>query len=213
MPRTVAHNEKIEGRRSGIRYLVGVDEVGRGPLAGPLCVGACLMKARAARSFLRGIKDSKQLSHKERLRWRQALVRAASAESCRLSTALVGERSIDRDGLAAALTRAVCRALRRLGVAPESCRVLLDGGIRAPRTFPFQETIIGGDESVPLIAAASIIAKVRRDRHMIRLAKQFPQYGFERHKGYGTKEHYAALRRHGLSPVHRRSFLKKFLIV
>lgn len=194
-----------------IRFFIGVDEVGRGPLAGPLCVGACLVKARAARVFLRGIKDSKRLSHKERLRWKQILVRAASEESCRLSTALVGERSIDRKGLSRAILIAVCRALRRLGVAPESCRVLLDGGMRAPRTFPFQKTIIGGDESVPLIAAASIIAKVRRDRYMIRLAKQFPQYGFERHKGYGTKEHYEALKKHGISAVHRRSFLKNFL--
>lgn len=198
--------------QGSIRFFIGVDEVGRGPLAGPLCVGACLVKARAARSFLRGIKDSKQLSPEERARWASRLRGAAAEEHCRLSTVFVGEERIDRDGLAAALTRAVCRALRRLGVAPESCLVLLDGGMRAPKTFPFQKTIIGGDESVPLIAAASIIAKVRRDQYMIRLAKQLPQYGFERHKGYGTKEHYQALWKYGLSPVHRKSFLKSFSV-
>src|SRR3989338_2905789 len=152
-------------------YVIGVDEVGRGPIAGPLCVGACLVRAGGRCLFLRWVKDSKQLSGGERQRWAERLRRAAASGGCRLATSFVGERRIERLVLSAALALAVCRALRKLGVAPESCRVLLDGGLRAPRTFPFQETVIGVDESVSLIAAASIVAKVRRDRYMTRLAR------------------------------------------
>ncbi len=193
-----------------LAYTIGVDEVGRGPIAGPLCVGACLVRAHGRRAFLRGVRDSKQLSGGERQRWAERLRRAEALGECRLATSFIGERRIERLGLSAALTLAVCKALRKLGVTPESCRVLLDGCLRAPKAFPFQETVIGGDEREPLIAAASIVAKVRRDRHMTRLAQAFPQYGFEQHKGYGTKKHYEALRKHGLSPVHRKSFLAKF---
>lgn len=190
-------------------YVIGVDEVGRGPLAGPVCVGACLVKTARQGALLGGIRDSKQLSEKRRLLWARRLRHAATKGHCKLATALIKEAYIDRKGLSAALMLAVCRVLRRFGVAPNSCRVLLDGNLYAPRTFVFQKTIIGGDESVPLIAAASIVAKVRRDRFMCRLARRYPQYGFETHKGYGTKRHYEALRKHGISPAHRKSFLKK----
>lgn len=192
-------------------YTIGVDEVGRGPLAGPVCIGACLVKAAGRGATFVGIRDSKQLSEKGRLRWASRLRRAATEGQCRLATALVKEAYIDRRGLSAALKLAVRRALRKLGAAPNSCRVLLDGCLYAPRAFVFQKTIIGGDETEPLIAAASIVAKVRRDRFMCRLGRRYPEYGFETHKGYGTRKHFEALRRHGLSPAHRRSFLKDFL--
>ena len=194
------------------RYLVGVDEVGRGPLAGPLCVGAFLVpRARYRKLLLRlkGIKDSKQLTEAQRILWQAKFQRVRTEAGCRFSTVFVSERFIGREGLVAALRFAISRTLRRFRVNPRSCHVLLDGGIKAPSAFLFQETIIRGDESEPLIAAASIVAKVRRDRHMVRLGKQFPLYGFEVHKGYGTKAHYKALRRHDPCEVHRRSFLKK----
>lgn len=193
-----------------VRHIIGIDEVGRGPLAGPLCIGACAVRMSCRAAFLRGIKDSKQLSEAARLRWMTELRTAKAAGKCRYSSAYIGERYVDRSGLRKAIALAVCRALRKLDIEPHSCRVLLDGCLRAPRTYPFQETIIGGDERVPLIAAASIIAKVRRDRYMVRLSRRYPQYGFDKHKGYGTQKHYDALRRYGLSPVHRRSFLKNF---
>lgn len=194
-----------------MRYIIGIDEAGRGPIAGPVCVGACLVYCRARRSFLRGVRESKQLSEEKRVQWDARLRGAAAEGKCQLRSVFVGERSIDRDGLGTAIKRAVRRVLFRFAVAPESCRVLLDGALRAPRTYPFQETIIGGDEHEPLIAAASVIAKVRRDQYMARLARRYPQYGFEKHKGYGTRAHYAALREYGLLPVHRRSFLKNFV--
>jgi len=193
-----------------IRYLIGIDEVGRGPLAGPLCVGACAVEAskmRICRRVLRGAKDCKQLSPAQREQWFSLLKGAESRREVRLMTAFVGQKAIDARGISWALKTAICRVLRRLGFPPPCCRVLLDGGLRAPRAFLFQETIIRGDEKEPLIALASIVAKVRRDRHMVRLAKRFPQYGFEKHKGYGTQLHYEQLRLHGVCAIHRKSFI------
>ncbi len=195
-------------------HLIGIDEVGRGPLAGPLCVGACAVRKgayRGVRALFLGVKDCKKLSLQAREEWYRRIRSAKADGALRTATAFVGEKEIDARGLSRALETALCRALRRLGFSPPHCRVLLDGGLRAPRAFLFQKTIIRGDEKEPLIALASIVAKVRRDRHMIRLAKHFPAYGFERHKGYGTKQHYEALRKHGACEIHRRSFLKNFV--
>lgn len=127
------------------------------------------------------------------------------------TTAFVGAETIDRFGMARALRLGVRRALKKLELHPSACRVLLDGGLKAPPLFECQETIIGGDERELTIALASIAAKVRRDTHMVRTAKRFPAYGFEAHKGYGTRAHYAALRANGPCPIHRRSFLRGVL--
>lgn len=200
--------------QKGVRYIIGIDEVGRGPLAGPLCVGACAMLCRSARrtlSLFRGVKDCKHLVPQKRLKWFTRIQNAAVQRRLLTETVFVGEKTIDERGISYALRTAIRRVLKRLGFPPAKCRVLLDGGIKAPRAFLFQETIIRGDEKEPLIALASIVAKVRRDRYMVQLGKQYPMYGFAAHKGYGTKEHYKALRIHGLSPAHRRSFLKDFL--
>ena len=197
-----------------ILYIIGVDEVGRGPLAGPLCVGACLLERARRKAFSRtfaGIKDSKQLSAARRREWLLKLKGAQAKGECRLCTAFVSEKVIDARGLSFALKRAICRVLRKLNLEPNACTVLLDGGMKAPRTYPFQQTIINGDETEQLIAGASIVAKVRRDRYMMRLSKRYPLYGFDSHKGYGTKAHYEALRKHGVSEIHRKSFLKNFL--
>ena len=194
------------------KYVVGIDEVGRGALAGPLCVGVCLMQRRMARVFgktLSGIKDSKQLSPLKRAEWFRIITKAAKAGKCQWSTIFVSEKVIDAKGLSFALNKAIAQALQKLHAVPRACKVLLDGGIRAPRSFALQKTIIKGDEKIPLIAAASIMAKVTRDRYMVRLAKRYPHYGFDSHKGYGTRRHYKALKKHGISNVHRRSFLKK----
>lgn len=202
--------------KGGTRYLIGIDEVGRGPLAGPLCVGACAVLRDSyedTRALFSGVKDSKKLSPEKRLFWFERIQDVAAEGALFVATSSVSERMIDRRGIACALKVAIRRVLTLLGFSPRRCHLLLDGGIRAPRSFPFQETIIGGDEKELLIALASILAKVRRDRRLVRLARRFPQYGFEQHKGYGTKAHYAALRKHGLCPVHRVSFLKAFTTI
>ena len=168
--------------------------------------------AAGFRKKLRGIKDSKQLSPLKRAEWFRIVSEAAKRKECEWRTVFVSEKIIDEKGLSFCLREAIAKVLRKLHAKPRACKVLLDGGIMAPRAFLFQQTIIRGDENVPLIAAASIMAKVTRDRYMVRLAKRYQEYGFDSHKGYGTRKHYAALRKYGISKVHRKSFLKKFRI-
>ena len=192
-------------------YLIGIDEVGRGPLAGPLCLGAFWTERRKLPIILsafRGIRDSKQLSAEERIKWFLKIRRLAQKGYCRYESTFVRAQIIDRDGMGSALRYAVRRLLANLEASPSKSFLLLDGMLRAPSFFPMQESIIHGDENEPLIAAASIIAKVRRDRYMVALSKIFPEYGFETHKGYGTRRHYNALKEFGVCRVHRRSFLK-----
>lgn len=198
----------------GFRYAIGIDEVGRGPLAGPLCVGACLTRTPFSLEFLKifsAIRDSKQLTPAKREEWFRRIAKASKTGECRWSTVFVSGKVIDNKGLSFAIRKAIGTVLKKLQADPKSCEVLLDGGIKAPRVFAGQQTIIRGDEKVPLIAGASIMAKVLRDRYMVRLGKRYPLYGFERHKGYGTRAHYAALRKHGISEVHRKSFLKSLI--
>lgn len=194
--------------------LVGIDEAGRGPLAGPLAIGFFAVHTASALRQFRGVKDSKQLSERQREEWFARIRSAATRGEIAYTVAMVQARTIDELGLSPAIRRALDRGLRRLvergWAAPETTKILLDGSLYAPRRYASQETIIDGDAKEPIIALASICAKVTRDRRLKRLAKLYPAYGFEIHKGYGTKVHYAALRRHGLSPEHRRSFLKNF---
>lgn len=210
------------------RLIIGIDEVGRGPLAGPITVAAvaATMKINEIESrkiltrfnlgilnlgILRNIKNSKKLSSAKREEWNKKI-----REKFMYAIASVGPAIIDRMGISYAARLAVARCLKKLQKQSNNQRTLkntcafwkivLDGGLYAPKTYLRQETIIKGDERHPLIAAASIVAKVRRDAYMRRLHKKFFLYGFDRHKGYGTVLHRAALKIHGLSSVHRRSF-------
>lgn len=194
-----------------MRYVLGVDEAGRGPLAGPVAVGV----VRAPEHFdllaaFPGLNDSKKLSEKKREALFELLVAAQVEGKLTFCVKSVGADIIDRAGIASAVISSVHAGIRAL--APESIdtRVYLDGLLHAPDGYE-QETIIGGDGKVPAIMLASIAAKVSRDRLMKRLAEQYPLYGFEVHKGYGTKAHRNAIRTHGLSPLHRASFCKNIL--
>lgn len=198
-----------------MRNLVGVDEVGRGPLAGPVAVGVLVLKESQKRfrlfykkgeTFLR---DSKKLSEKQREEWFKIIGAERERGALDFSVSFISHTLIDKRGLAWALRIATARSLARLAISTDS-EIFLDGGLRAPSYFKNQQTIIKGDEKIPAIALASVVAKVLRDRLMIRLAKQYPQYGFGRHKGYGTAAHYDTIKKHGLCPIHRRSFLLKF---
>lgn len=193
------------------RYIVGIDEVGRGPLAGPLCVGACLIRKQFYRKVMRifrGARECKQLSIQGRENWFARIKQVSRKGIIVIASSFVSHLVIDREGLTVSISRAIARCLKKLSAPPGRTEVFLDGGIYAPRSYICQKTIIRGDENVMLIALASIVAKVRRDRRMIRLAKKFPEYGFEIHKGYGTKRHYEAIRKYGVSPIHRVSFLR-----
>ncbi len=184
-------------RESG-KIFCGVDEAGRGPLAGDVYAAAVILPEGFCPS---GLNDSKKLSEKKR----EALydIITANAVSWAVGTATAEE--IDRINILNATYLAMNRAIQKLSPRPELC--LIDGNRREGIAFP-AECVIGGDGKCASIAAASIIAKVSRDRYMKKLALEYPQYEFERHKGYGTKLHYELLAKYGPSPVHRKSFLK-----
>ncbi len=196
-----------------MKYLVGVDEAGRGPLAGPVSVGAVLWRGTYVKSsvfnMFEGLNDSKKLTARARERLYARLVEARDEGLLDFAVCFSSHTIIDRQGIVPAIRSALARALGGIacGDAAE-CRILLDGGLRAPAHFTDQETIIRGDGVEPLIMLAAIAAKVERDTLMRRAATQYPHYGFETHKGYGTRAHYEALHRHGPCELHRMSFLK-----
>ena len=208
------------------RYLVGIDEAGRGPLAGPVSVAAvavmsrsnldnkntspALVQSTALVQSRAGLRDSKKLTAKKREEWWKWLKQKQKNNQLKFAVSLVGEKIIDREGIVPAVRVGIRRCLKRLDLKPKQCQVLLDGSLVAPKIYRNQKTIIRGDEKIPIIMLASILAKVTRDRRMVKLAKVYPNYGLEIHKGYGTRAHYRALHQHGLSPLHRRSFLTKF---
>ena len=196
------------------KHLIGIDEAGRGPLAGPVSLGVFAVSSRAILKKFAGVKDSKQLSAKQRDEWFARIKLAANKGEVLYSVSLVQAWMIDSRGLSWAIRTALGRCLKKLeakhGLFPNRSKVLLDGSLYAPLRYADQTTIIDGDAKEPIIALASICAKVLRDRRMERLAREYPHHGFEIHKGYGTKAHYAAMRKHGLTPEHRRSFLKGF---
>ncbi|HYD92851.1 MAG TPA: ribonuclease HII [Candidatus Paceibacterota bacterium] len=190
-----------------MNMVLGVDEAGRGPLAGPVAVG--VIAAPADFDFLTvfpGLNDSKKLSEKRREALYLLLQEEIRKGTVRAKVCYASEKTIDRKGIAFAVRSALARGVRALAPESHNVRVYLDGSLAAPKEY-MQETVIGGDATIPAIMLASIAAKVSRDRLMLRLAKEYPQYGFEQHKGYGTKAHYAALEAHGPCAIHRRSFL------
>lgn len=192
------------------RITIGIDEVGRGALAGPVVVGvvAVLGPMRWVHPKLGQIRDSKKLTPRQRGVWFEHLTRHPKLT---WRVASVSHTVIDRINISAAANRGALRAVKRLAVSGKPYFIWLDGGLKLPEEFPHR-AIIRGDEKIPAIAAASIIAKVTRDRYMVRtLTKRFPAYGFDKHKGYGTRAHLAAIITKGVASIHRRSFLSRFI--
>ena len=184
---------------SGISPLCGVDEAGRGPLAGPVCAAAVILPRGIV---IEGLNDSKKLSEKRREALYDEIVSRALA--CGIAFASVEE--IEEKNILEATFLAMNRAIGQLSVKPSLA--LIDGNRNKGIAVP-SRCVIGGDGKCADIAAASILAKVTRDRYMLQMAEKYPQYGFDRHKGYGTAAHYAAIRAYGPSPIHRMSFLRK----
>jgi ribonuclease HII len=185
--------------RQGLRLVAGVDEVGMGPLAGPVVAAAVIFPANAAGVFPQGVRDSKTLSAKARERLDQEIRQRAVG----VGIGLVEVEEIDRINIYQAGLKAMRLALAQLPQSPE--HVLIDGRTLPELSYP-QTRFIKGDRAIYSIAAASIVAKVHRDRLMLILHEEYPQYGFAKHMGYGTVAHRAALREFGPCPVHRRSF-------
>jgi ribonuclease HII len=204
---------------SHIKYIAGVDEVGRGPLAGPFAVGVVLVKSemlkegkKVAGEIFGGIKDSKQLTALGRALWFEKIKAAHKAEKLNYKVSFVSSKRLDKIGLTATANLAIKRSLKKLGAMPHETLVLLDGGLRAPKEFLYQKTIIKGDAKEPIIGLASIAAKVLRDRRMEKLSLEYPQFDFHVHKGYGTKRHISLIKKFGPCEIHRKTFIKGILV-
>lgn len=183
-------------RKKGYRLIAGVDEVGRGPLAGPVVACALIFSPKCR---IKGLDDSKRLSPKKR----EELYPVIREKALTIGLGRVGERKIDGINILKATHLAMKRAISHLGIEPD---LLLVDGFKIPGIEIPQKAIVRGDEKSASIAAASVIAKVTRDRLMVRYHKRHPEYGFHQHKGYGTKRHIRALRKHGPSWIHRKTF-------
>ena len=184
----------------GLHPICGVDEAGRGPLAGPVCAAAVILPEHLQ---IPGLTDSKKLTDKKR----RELFPIIQEQAIAYGIGLASESEIDEINILQATFLAMGRALEQLSVRPEIA--LIDGNRETDFGLPVK-TVVKGDSLSANIAAASVLAKVTRDNLMLELAQQYPEYGFDIHKGYGTKAHYEALRTYGPCPIHRRSFLKKF---
>lgn len=184
----------------GINLICGVDEAGRGPLAGPVCAAAVILPKHLE---LPGLTDSKKLTDKKR----RELYPLIKEQAIAYGIGFADEKEIDEFNILQATFLAMQRALDQLKVRPDLA--LVDGNREKDFGIPVK-TVVKGDSLSANIAAASILAKVTRDDLMLDVAETYPEYGFEIHKGYGTKAHYAALNEHGACPVHRMTFLKKF---
>jgi ribonuclease HII len=193
-------------------YIIGIDEVGRGPIAGPVVVCACALRiGTEVLSFFPKdkLRDSKKLSEKVRVAIVEKLQPLVEIGEIVFGIGEVSAQEIDECGLSCAIKDALMIALKKVhsqGV-PHDSFIFLDGSLHADEKYK-QETIIKGDEKIQEIALASIIAKVYRDTFMKKVADAYPLYGFESHVGYGTKAHYEAIKKNGVTPLHRRSFLK-----
>lgn len=183
----------------GYSLLCGVDEAGRGPLAGPVCAAAVILPAGLE---IPGLNDSKKLSEKQR----EALFEPIKAAAKAYGIAFATVEEIENLNILNATFLAMNRAISQLSLQPELA--LIDGNRNTGITVP-SRCVVKGDSRCADIAAASVLAKVSRDRYMLEMAEKYPEYGFERHKGYGTKLHYDAIRQYGPCPIHRLSFLKK----
>jgi len=196
--------------------IFGIDEAGRGPIAGPVTVGVFKTNldkkelSKAIKKTRLKLRDSKKLTHSEREVWFEQIKKWKREGKCDFSVSLVSEKIIDKKGIVFAIKKALSSSLYKLK-AESNQLILLDGGLKAPLEFKNQKTIIKGDEKEPAISLASICAKVIRDRHMCNVSKKYPKYNFYLHKGYGTRMHYDAIKRYGITDIHRKTFLKRVL--
>ncbi len=197
----VDYSIENEYREKGFNIICGVDEAGRGPLAGPVYAAAVILPSDCV---IEGLNDSKKLTEKKR----EALFDEIKEKALAYGIASADEKEIDEINILNATFLAMKRAIASLSVRPDLA--LIDGN-QKPHTDIEEVTVIKGDAKSMSIAAASVLAKVSRDRFMLEMAERYPQYEFARHKGYGTKLHYEKIAQYGVCDIHRRTFLKKIL--
>ena len=186
----------------GVEYICGIDEAGRGPLAGPVVVASVIMPKD---SMIEGVNDSKKVSEKKR----EKLYEEITKEAISYGVAIIDQNEIDRINILNATKHGLTTSIKELKVKPDI--ILVDALTKIDTCGIPYNSIIKGDAKSYSIAAASIIAKVTRDRIMRQWDEVYPQYGFAKHKGYGTAAHIAAIKENGISPLHRLSFVKKFI--
>lgn len=191
-----------EALNNGYEIICGVDEAGRGPLAGPVYAAAVILPKG---HVVEGVNDSKKLSEKKR----EILFDKIIDECVCYSVGTASEKEIDKINILQATYLAMKRAVDGLEIVPQLA--LIDGNKIPPLTASDARAIVKGDAKSASIACASIIAKVSRDRYMLEMAEKYPEYQFEKHKGYGTKLHYEMIDKYGICEIHRKSFLKKVL--
>lgn len=191
-----------EARKDGYKIICGVDEAGRGPLAGPVYAAAVILHEG---QIIEGVNDSKKLSEKKRELLYDKIIHECAAYA--IGTA--SEKEIDEINILQATFLAMKRAVDGLELVPQLA--LVDGNRVPPLDDTEVITVVKGDSKSASIAAASILAKVSRDRYMLEMAEKYPQYQFDRHKGYGTKLHYEMIEKYGVCEIHRKTFLKKVL--
>ncbi len=192
---------ELIGGGKDYQYICGVDEAGRGPLCGPVAAAAVIMPKG---SCIEGVNDSKKLTEKKR----EILYDEIIKEAIAYHVCLIDNEEIDRINILNATLKAMEKAIN--GLSPKADFALIDGNRNKGITTPNQ-MVIKGDAKSYSIACASILAKVTRDRLMVEYDKMYPEYGFLKHKGYGTKAHYEAIQQYGITPIHRKTFLKKIL--
>ena len=195
-PPTAPYRYEAQAWRAGIARIAGLDEAGRGPLAGPVVAAAVIL---APDRRVRKLCDSKLLTPERR----EALFHAITTHAVGVGVGIIDHTTIDRVNILQATRLAMLEALRQLAVAPD---LVITDFVKLPGLTCPQRNLVNGDARCATVAAASIIAKVTRDRLMVEADQQFPEYGFARHKGYATVQHLAALDRHGPCPLHRRTF-------
>lgn len=192
-------------------WIIGVDEVGRGALAGPVGVGVAAVSPKLdLKTLFPRLKDSKLLRPDIRREIHKEAERYRNEGLIKFSVILIDATVIDTKGIVYAIQRGIIEGLDKLNINPQEVRVLLDGGLKAPNQYFNQRTIIKGDLTTPCISLASVVAKVERDAYMEEIDGEDPRYGFIDHKGYGTVLHRKQIHTHGLSPLHRVSFCKNF---
>lgn len=200
------------------KWLIGIDEVGRGPLAGPVGVGVVLIPVDFDWKLLDGVRDSKKMTAKNREAIFRRTITLKQNHFLNYEVVLVGAKVIDKIGIVPAINQAMTIALDKIAINtpkfnPHDVTVKLDGGLKAPKEYINQETIIKGDDKELVISLASIMAKVTRDKYMEEIAEKpdFSVYNFQKHKGYGTKVHREAILEHGLSKEHRKTFCRNVI--
>ncbi|HMO78653.1 MAG TPA: ribonuclease HII [Candidatus Paceibacterota bacterium] len=197
------------------KNIIGIDEVGRGPLAGPVYVCGVFMLQKNYKKFIlqkkfKNLKDSKKLSELNRELWFKKINQWKSEGVLDYCCVLKTANAVDQKGISVCIKQSIEEILNKTFL-PKDSQILLDGSLSAPQKYKNQKTIIKGDEKIPIISMASVVAKVLRDKKMKKISKKFPIYYLDINKGYGTKKHITQIKKFGLSKIHRKTFCKNLL--